>query len=671
MSFEPHYDFIVVKARPGVDRSSLENDMVSKLGAKPDKAALLLDHLAAKGPVAIEKSVTAARLEELKGKWEAVGFITASETALGIVEVEAPKKDAVPMLTCPACGHKQEKKSDADQCAKCGVFPHKYAEQKRKQDLIDKERERLERIHGFAKRKEDQEAKEAAEQAEIDEIRRKLEEEMGLKEKKSGWDAWLMGGKALSGPLKAVLGGIVLIAVLAGGYLIRDFITPAGPSPEALAKQASLQKQQSGAQMQQAVSQMIVGSKKMAQQSGAAEQFSKEIFAGKGADADLDEQLRAAETGNAAVKDAISGSDRAEGLSQSARGFAEAGGSADEAERALGASMQSAKEIADDGKRSAAVSSVAGAQFDVHTQDARNKMAGGDWRGADKAFYKAMSAATDISAKSDTVAVRTSVARARAETGDFGGAALLYLEAMKAADEIADPRERALALADVARSIAETSNELTGAAGRAFEKALGVANGIRAERDKVAAVNGVLSRRIQAAGNIGGFLISVKDGGKVLKETLDQATKDAEQITEPAMRASAFAKVARIAAESGDAAGAAALLGKIAAIAAEMPEAQSEAVLLAGARAKAETLAAGAKFKAGQGDRAGAKQGFLEALKVANAVTTKSTDPRAVSEAAKERSEALGTIARYMQAAGDKPAAEKVFKLATQAAAGK
>ena len=84
MSFEPHYDFIVVKVRPGVDRASLEIDMVSKLGAKPDKASLLLDHLASRGPVAIEKSVTAARLEELKGKWEAVGFVTSSEAALGI-----------------------------------------------------------------------------------------------------------------------------------------------------------------------------------------------------------------------------------------------------------------------------------------------------------------------------------------------------------------------------------------------------------------------------------------------------------------------------------------------------------------------------------------------------------------------------------------------------------
>ena len=61
----------------------------------------------------------------------------------------------------------------------------------------------------------------------------------------------------------------------------------------------------------------------------------------------------------------------------------------------------------------------------------------------------------------------------------------------------------------------------------------------------------------------------------------------------------------------------------------------------------------------------------MDALKAANAVATKSADPRVVSEVARERSETMGTIARYMQAAGDKAAAERVFKLATQTVAGK
>ena len=664
-NLEQHFDFVVLRARPGIDRASLEIDMVTKLGAKPDKAAMLLDHLAKKGPVAIEKGINAARVEELKQKWESIGFVISAEVALGLV-IDAPVETAsVPMLTCPSCGHKQEKRGEADQCAKCGVFPHKFAEQQRKQALIAKERERLEQIHGFAKRKEEQQAKEAAEQAEIDEIRRKLEEEMGLNKKKSGWDAWLMGA-ALSGPLKAVVALVVLTAVLAGGYFIRDFITPAGPSAEMLAKQQEMQKQQTGTQIQQAVGQMIVGSKKMAQASGAAEQFSKEIFNGKGADLDLDEQILAAETGNAAVKDALSGGDRAEGLAQAARNFSEVGGNAEDTERALGASMQSAKEIKEDGKRTAAVSAVAGAQFDVHTLDARKKLADGNWRAADKSFSKAMSAATDISSKSDVVAARTSVAKARAETGDYGGAALLYLDALKAAEEVPDARERALALADVARSIAETSNELTGAAERAFEKALATANGIRVERDRVAAANGVLFRRVQAAGNIGAFLISIKEGAKALKEALDHAGKDADTITDPLLRARALAIIAQVVAESGDAAGTTARLAAITALIAELPTGQSDAVLLVAARAKAETLAAAAKSKAGRGDRPGAKQGFLDALKAANAISTKSTDPQTISEFAKERSDALSTVARFMQAAGDKKAAEKIFKLATQ-----
>ena len=663
-----HFDFIVVSTRTGIDRATLEIDLVNKLGAKPEKAALLLDHIATKGAVAIEKSVSAARLEELKQKWEAAGFVTTSERVLGIIEGPI-SGSGVSKLACPSCGHKLEQIVDDEKCPNCGVFPKKFAEQQRKKDLIRKERERLEQIHGIAKRREEQDARNAAEQAELEEIRRKLEEEMGLKKPK-GFLAWLNGGGAAGSPSKPMIAVLAVAALLAGGLLWKEFQTPQGPTPEMVAKQQAAQTKQAENQMQKAVGQMVVGSKKMAQASGAAEQFSKEIFSGQGVDAELDEQVQAVETRNTAVKGMVNEGERAEGVSQAARQFSEAGGSVDEMERALGTSMQSARDIKDDGRRTAAVSAVAGAQFEIHTADARKKMSEGDWRAADKSFSKAMSAATDISSKSDAVSLRATVAKARAETGDFGGAALLFLDAIKAAEEIPNLRERAQALADVGKSIAETSNDLS-AAERAFDKALAVANAIRPDRDKIQAVNSVLYRRVQAAGNIGGFLISVKGSAATLKETLDLATKDAMQIMDPVLRAYALGIVARTTSESGDATGVTGILAKIDSLATEVPEALAEFLSVVVARAKAETLAAAAKFKAGQGERKGAKQGFLDALKAANGLATKSTDPRALTDVAKERSDALSTVARYMQAAGDKKAAERVFKLATLTTAAK
>lgn len=661
------FDFIVVKPREGVDRAAIEVYLINNMGAKPDKVAKLLAHLAETGPVALEMSVTAERLAELKQKWDAAGLITTSKEALEIIE-DAPVDAGKPMFTCPSCGNKQEAHGETDQCGKCGVFPHKFREEQRKKQLIQKERERLELMHHLTKTKEDQEAKELAEQAEIEAIRRKLEEEMGLNKKKKGFF-----GRAFesAGPwTKGAVGVAGTGAVLMVGWVGNGAMAPSGVSPEAIAKLQATQAKQSGEQMQKAVGQLIAGSKQMAKTSGAAAQFNKEIFAGGDRDADLHAQMEAVETGNANIKDSIAGGDRSEGLTQVAKTIAEAGGSVEDSTRALSMSMQSAKEIKEDGKRVVAVSAAAGAQFDLDTLDARKKAAQGDWRGADKAFSKAMNAATDITTKADAAVARTVVAKARADTGDYGGAALIFLEAMRIAEEVPDLRERGLALADVAKSMAEASNDLSGAPEHVFDKAMAVTKGLHAERDRLAVTNGILQRRIEAAGSIAGYLISTGDGN-ALKATLAQATKDEEKMTDPVLRARAGGTIARLTAESGDAATVEGILGNIAKLAEAAPEAQREPLLLAGVRANAEALAAGAKFQARKGDRPTAKKGFIQALQVANGIVTKSADPQIKSGIVKQRAEALSTIAGYMQAAGDAKAASRVFKLAMDTAGSK
>jgi hypothetical protein len=99
-------------------------------------------------------------------------------------------------------------------------------------------------------------------------------------------------------------------------------------------------------------------------------------------------------------------------------------------------------------------------------------------------------------------------------------------------------------------------------------------------------------------------------------------------------------------------------------------EVQRDRVHLALAHAKSETLAAAAIFRAGKGERSAAKQWFISALRAANALAPQSADPRFASEIANERAELLSTVARYMHAADDKKAAERVFKLAMDSAAG-
>ena len=224
-------------------------------------------------------------------------------------------------------------------------------------------------------------------------------------------------------------------------------------------------------------------------------------------------------------------------------------------------------------------------------------------------------------------------------------------------------------MADVARQMAQTTNDLDGAAERAFEKALAQTAAMKPETEKAAAVNEIALRRVQAACDVAGFLLSVPETVKEAKAPLERAGKDAEKITDLTLQAKALASYARVLAElEGDTPAVQAVVARVAKAAETLAEPAKEKLLAFALRTRVETSAATAKFIALRGEKAKAKQAFLAALKASNGIVTKSEDPGTRSEVAKHRTEALGELARYMRAAGDKQAAAKVFQLAVKTA---
>jgi len=664
MSDQSRYDFIVVKPNPGTDPAVIETTLAAALGAKPEKIGAVLKHLAEKGPVTIEKAVSRERLDQLKRIWETAGVATTSKQSLGLVDVVVEAKPVSNLFKCPSCGHEQEPKTDSDQCGKCGVFAGKFLDKQKKDEVYLREKEKLEKIHGFRKMKEDKEAREAAEQAEIDAVRKRIEEEMGVNKKARG--GWL-GGTGV-GPTfaRTAIGGTVLAVLVLAGVYGRDLIGPRSITSEDLAKQQQVQAKQQAAQMQNMVGNLIQGSKKAAQASGAAAQFQQALFNQGGKDAELTEGLEAVQAGGAGSNDSLSGIDRAEGLASASKAFVESGGSPEDAERALAVSMQSAKQIKEGPQRAEAVSAVAAVQLEVHSQNAREKAASGDWRAADKSFAKALTAASEVTSASDLVTARSTTAKVRADTGDYSGATILFMDAMKAAEALPDPRARALAISDVARQMAQSTNEIEGAAERGFEKALSVAT--LAKQDPTLASE-ILLRRVQATCEVATFMLSTDATAGNAKPVLVRAGKDLDQITDPFLLARAIGTYARTRAEyEGETEEVNALLARAAKLSEVAAEPVRESLVAVATRARVETLAAAAKRIAGKGEKAKAKQAFLVALKSANSIATKSADPTVRSEVAKQRTEALGELARYMRSAGDKEAAAKVFQLALKSA---
>lgn len=667
MSTDIRYDFILLKLTEGTDPAAAVGKIAAELGAKPEKIQLVLEHIRDKGPVAIEKGASLERVETLKRIWESAGVATSRKEALTVLDSVAIASSRA-TYKCPACGAEQVPQGENSQCVKCGVFPHKFLEQQKKQELYLREKEKLERIHGFRKMKEDKEAREAAEAAELEAVRKRIEEEMGLN-KKPGRFAWLFATGPGARAARTALGGAALVVLLLGGWYGRDLFGSKTVTTEELARFQAAQSKQNATQMQNMVGNLIKGSKQMAIANGTAAQFKQELFAQGDRDPELAAELGGVQTAGSGAGEALSEEDRTAGLSGATRTFAESGGNIEDAERALDASMHSAQQIKDTSQRVEAVNAVAGSKLEVYSRDARDKASTGDWRGADRSFSKALSAAAEVDSKGELAGARSTVARIRADTGDYGGAMLLFMESLKAAEELPTPRTRALAIAGVARQMAQATNDLDGAAGRAFDKAFAILPQLTVEAERAALTGELLTKRVQAGCKVAGFLYATDADPKEPQELLARAAKDADLIADPLLQAGAIGEITRVSAEfQGRTEAVNAQLARLAKMPPAVAEPARERVAAATARVQAEVMAAAARFVASKGDKAKAKLAFLAALKATGPIATKSRDPLVRSEIARHRTEALGTIARYMQAAGDRQAASRVFQLALKTA---
>ncbi|CAK0764612.1 hypothetical protein CCP3SC5AM1_390015 [Gammaproteobacteria bacterium] len=653
------YDFLIQKVKDGMKQSDIEIALAKTLKVNPDKCKALLDHLA-NSPVVVEKAVTPERAEELKRKFESAGLITSTEEVIAVITVDEGMK-------CPACGHEQKSWSKNDPCEKCGVFPYKFLELQRKNQIIERERERLKAQMGIAQLRENKEENERREKEELEKIRQKLKEEMGFQRRKRWYDV-ITGGRAASTPTTISFGLLVTLVAVVGVWFARDFFSPENtPAPASIAKPDVAQAKEKKTEnvMQKAVGQMIAGSKKFAQASGAADQFKKEIFS-EGGDPELQEQVQATTIGTSEVNVALVGDERIESITQAATGMADAG-KIEQADRVLTESMQMADSIKDDQQRETIINAVAGAQFDVYTDDARKKAATGDWRAANKAFSQAMLATSDITSKVEIVRTKSNVAKARADSGDFGGAAIIFMDAIQAAEDIGNARQSALALADIARDIAVATNDLGGAAERTFEKALIKVAALPKAADRISTSDAVGEQRIEAIGTVASYLVNEKASVEEIRAVLAHGAKDATTIAGLLPRAKCFGILARVHAEwEGTSQNVDDYTGKIAKLVASTPEAQREIINALAKKIQAEVLAANGKFNAMKGNTLVARKKFLEAIKMVNTIASNADDKTVKNEIIRYRVDAINTIGRLIQATGDRQAAAKIFALVTE-----
>jgi hypothetical protein len=120
--------------------------------------------------VPIQKQLTYAHAENNKAILERNGLICSIESSWHLVEMEK----AEDRYTCPACGHVQKKAEDeSDICDQYGVIGSKHPEAKRRKDLIESEKRRLEALQNSveqARKKEEEKQR----QEELKNIRRQL-----------------------------------------------------------------------------------------------------------------------------------------------------------------------------------------------------------------------------------------------------------------------------------------------------------------------------------------------------------------------------------------------------------------------------------------------------------------------------------------------------------------
>ncbi|MEZ5478368.1 MAG: hypothetical protein R3E95_13075 [Thiolinea sp.] len=140
---------------------------------------------------------------------------TELRPTLQLVDKETENEDDKPTYTCPACGHQQPQagSDDMNTCNQCGVVGEKFSKSRKRQEVFETEKRKMEQ----QRQKDKKAAQEQADMAETEAMRQEARARLGIREKFNIKDK----GQAVS-----VLVGAAVVSVMGvAGYFIMDTLS--------------------------------------------------------------------------------------------------------------------------------------------------------------------------------------------------------------------------------------------------------------------------------------------------------------------------------------------------------------------------------------------------------------------------------------------------------------
>jgi hypothetical protein len=165
------YNLVITGIKDGENIEVIKEQLAKLYKTTASKFEFLEDASCFKKGVPIQKQLTYAHAENNKAILERNGLICSIEPSWQLMEMEK----AEDKYTCPACGYVQKKAEDgSDICDQCGVIGSKHAEAKRRKDLIESEKRKLEALQNSVEQARKKEEEEKQRQEELKNIRHQL-----------------------------------------------------------------------------------------------------------------------------------------------------------------------------------------------------------------------------------------------------------------------------------------------------------------------------------------------------------------------------------------------------------------------------------------------------------------------------------------------------------------